>query len=120
MRGGYYKIPPIRPELQAAYDEMKATGQFFAFAVCQTWGPKVGKSIPSKATFTVLWVSVLPPKKRRMQQVLHGLKSKKNEWSIVPLGNLWNRFVTAFQPFEQLPQKRPTSPQHGLHALPAV
>ena len=37
MRGGYYKIPPIRPELQAAYDEMKATGQFFAFAVCQTW-----------------------------------------------------------------------------------
>lgn len=21
MRGGYYKIPPIRPELQAAYDE---------------------------------------------------------------------------------------------------
>ena len=40
-----------------------------------------------------------------MQQVLHGLKSKKNEWSIVPLGYLWNRFVTAFQPFERLPQK---------------
>ena len=40
MRGGYYKIPPIRPELQAAYDEMKATGQFFAFAVCQTWDAK--------------------------------------------------------------------------------
>lgn len=40
MRDCYYQIPPIRPELQAACDEMKATGQFFAFAVCQTWGAK--------------------------------------------------------------------------------
>ena len=40
MRGGYYTIPPIRPELLVAFDEMKATGQFFAFAVCQTWDAK--------------------------------------------------------------------------------
>lgn len=37
MRCGTYRIPPLRPELQAAHDEMDATGQFFAFAVCQTW-----------------------------------------------------------------------------------
>ena len=119
MRGGYYKIPPIRPELQAAYDEMKARG-FLPSRYVRRGMPKVGKSTPSKATFTVPLMNNFLQKKRRMQQVLHGLKSKKNEWSIVPLGNLWNRFVTAFQPFEQLPQKRPTSPQHGLRALPAV
>jgi hypothetical protein len=82
--------------------------------------PKVGKSNTKQGNIYCALDERFLPKKRRMQQVLHGLKSKKNEWSIVPLGHLWNRFVTAFQPFEQLPQKRPTSPQHGLHALPAV
>lgn len=39
MRGNY-TIPPLRPELQAAHDEMDATGQDFAFAVCPTWDGK--------------------------------------------------------------------------------
>ena len=30
-------LPPLRPELQAAYDEMDGTGQTTAFAVCRTW-----------------------------------------------------------------------------------
>ncbi|HJV74805.1 MAG TPA: DUF433 domain-containing protein [Noviherbaspirillum sp.] len=29
--------PPLRPELQAAYDEMDAKGEYFAYAVCRTW-----------------------------------------------------------------------------------
>lgn len=40
MRGGHFELPPLRPELQAAHDEMDATGQFFAFAVCPTWDAK--------------------------------------------------------------------------------
>lgn len=39
MRGNYV-IPPLRQELQTAYDEMNATGQDFAFAVCPTWDGK--------------------------------------------------------------------------------
>ena len=34
---GTYRVPPLRPELQAAHDEMDATGQDYAFAVCPTW-----------------------------------------------------------------------------------
>ena len=30
-------MPPLRPELQAAYVEMDETGQDYAFAVCPTW-----------------------------------------------------------------------------------
>lgn len=41
MSGGGWcgtdRMPEIRPDLQAAYDEMDATGKAFAFAVCQTW-----------------------------------------------------------------------------------
>ena len=34
---GTYRMPPLRPELQTAHDEMDATGQDYAFAVCPTW-----------------------------------------------------------------------------------
>ncbi|HCU2043434.1 TPA: hypothetical protein OUI29_003110 [Pseudomonas aeruginosa] len=37
MRNGRYTIPPLRPELQAALDEMNAKGDYFAYAVCRTW-----------------------------------------------------------------------------------
>ena len=37
MRNGHYSLPPLRPELQAALDEMNATGDYFAYAVCRTW-----------------------------------------------------------------------------------
>ena len=30
-------LPPLRPELQAACDEMDQTGRINAFAVCRTW-----------------------------------------------------------------------------------
>lgn len=35
-----YTVPPLRPELQVASEEMDATEQFFAFAVSQTWDDK--------------------------------------------------------------------------------
>lgn len=31
-----YRVPPLRPELQAAYDEMDAKEDYFATAVCRT------------------------------------------------------------------------------------
>jgi hypothetical protein len=34
---GTYRVPPLRPELQAAYDEMDAKGGYFATAVCRTY-----------------------------------------------------------------------------------
>ena len=34
---GTYQVPPLRPELQAAMDEMDRTGQKFAFAVYRSW-----------------------------------------------------------------------------------
>ena len=37
MRNGHYPLPPLRPELQAAHDEMDAKGDYFAYAVCRTW-----------------------------------------------------------------------------------
>jgi len=37
MRNGHYPLPPIRPELQAAYGELDAKGDYFAYAVCRTW-----------------------------------------------------------------------------------
>lgn len=40
MKCGTFRVPSIRPELQVAFDEMNATGEFFAFAVCQTWDGK--------------------------------------------------------------------------------
>lgn len=36
MRNGHYPLPPLRPELEAAYDEMNAKGDYFAYAVCRT------------------------------------------------------------------------------------
>jgi hypothetical protein len=36
MRNGHYPLPPLRPELQAAHDEMDAKGDYFAYAVCRT------------------------------------------------------------------------------------
>ena len=33
---GTYRVPPLRPELQAAHDEMDANGDYFAYAVCRT------------------------------------------------------------------------------------
>ena len=36
MRNGRYPLPPLRPELQAAHDEMDAKGDYFAYAVCRT------------------------------------------------------------------------------------
>lgn len=36
MRNGHYRLPPLRPELQAAHDEMDAAGDYFAYAVCRT------------------------------------------------------------------------------------
>jgi hypothetical protein len=32
-----YRVPPLRPELQAAYDEMDAKAGYFATAVCRTY-----------------------------------------------------------------------------------
>lgn len=32
MRNGHYPLPPLRPELQAAHDEMDAKGDYFAYA----------------------------------------------------------------------------------------
>ncbi|MDY7580114.1 hypothetical protein RGU70_17530 [Herbaspirillum sp. RTI4] len=32
-----YRVPPLRPELQAAYDDMDAKGGYFATAVCRTY-----------------------------------------------------------------------------------
>ena len=32
-----YRVPPLRPELQAAYDEMDTKGDYFATAVCRTY-----------------------------------------------------------------------------------
>ena len=37
MRNGHYPLPQLRPELQAAHDEMDAKGDYFAYAVCRTW-----------------------------------------------------------------------------------
>jgi predicted transcriptional regulator len=37
MRNGHHPLPPLRPELQAALDEMNAKGDYFAYAVCRTW-----------------------------------------------------------------------------------
>ncbi|WP_208571138.1 hypothetical protein [Pseudomonas aeruginosa] len=37
MRNGRYPLPPLRPELQAAHDEMDAKGDYFAYAVCRTY-----------------------------------------------------------------------------------
>ena len=37
MRNGHYTLPPIRPELQAAYDELDARSSYFDYAVCRTW-----------------------------------------------------------------------------------
>ena len=34
---GTYRVPPLRPELQAAYDEMDAKADYFATAVCRTY-----------------------------------------------------------------------------------
>ncbi|GEM_PF-3234936 len=36
MRNGHYSLPPLRPELQAACDEMHAKEDYFAYAVCRT------------------------------------------------------------------------------------
>ena len=36
MRNGHHPLPPLRPELQAAHDEMDAKGDYFAYAVCRT------------------------------------------------------------------------------------
>ena len=36
MRNGHYSLPPLRPELQAAYDEMHTKEDYFAYAVCRT------------------------------------------------------------------------------------
>ncbi|VTY37618.1 hypothetical protein [Burkholderia cenocepacia] len=36
MRNGHYSLPPLRPELQAACDEMHAKEDYFAYAVCHT------------------------------------------------------------------------------------
>ncbi len=47
-----------------------------------------------------------------MQQVLHGLRSKKNE-IYRAFGAPLESLCDSFSAFEQLPQKRPTSPQHG-------
>lgn len=33
---GTYRVPPLRPELQAAHDEMDAKADYFAYAVCRT------------------------------------------------------------------------------------
>ena len=33
---GTYRVPPLRPELQAAHDEMDARGDYFAYAVSRT------------------------------------------------------------------------------------
>jgi len=33
---GTYRVPPLRPELQAAHDGMDAKGDYFAYAVCST------------------------------------------------------------------------------------
>lgn len=33
---GTYRVPPIRAELQAAYDALDATNDHFAYAVCRT------------------------------------------------------------------------------------
>ena len=37
MRNGHSPLPQLRPELQAAHDEMDAKGDYFAYAVCRTW-----------------------------------------------------------------------------------
>lgn len=34
--GAPYGLPPLRPELQAAHDEMDAKADYFAYAVCRT------------------------------------------------------------------------------------
>ena len=36
MRNGHYSLPPLRPELQAACEEMNAKEDYFAYAVCRT------------------------------------------------------------------------------------
>lgn len=36
MRNGCYALPQLRPELQAAHDEMDAKADFLAYAVCRT------------------------------------------------------------------------------------
>ena len=36
MRNGHHPLPPLRPELQAAHDEMDAKGDYFAYAVSRT------------------------------------------------------------------------------------
>lgn len=36
MRNGHYSLPPLRPELQAACDEMHAKEDYFAYAACRT------------------------------------------------------------------------------------
>lgn len=36
MRNGHYSLPPLRPELQAACDEMHAKDDYFAYVVCST------------------------------------------------------------------------------------
>lgn len=34
---GTYQVPPVLPELQAAIDQVAATGQPFAFTVYRSW-----------------------------------------------------------------------------------
>ena len=36
MRNGHYPLPPLRPELQVALDEMNNQDGYFAYAVCRT------------------------------------------------------------------------------------
>ena len=36
MRNGHYPLPPLRPELQVALDEMNDQDGYFAYAVCRT------------------------------------------------------------------------------------
>ena len=61
MRNGHYPLPPLRPELQAAHDEMDAKGDYFAYAVCRThdgqaWEVTTRREPPAdEAAYRALW-----------------------------------------------------------------
>jgi hypothetical protein len=60
-------VLPIRPELQAAYDELDAKGDYFAYAVCRTYdgqawevnttAPAGGRRIPEADLVRDKWLN---------------------------------------------------------------
>lgn len=55
MRNGHGPLPPLRPELRTAYDEMKVKKCYFAYAICRTYDDQAWEvNVRQGGVYTVL------------------------------------------------------------------